>query len=87
MQAVDTTVCLVMPIFNQPIEFGHYVPANKGGADLSSNGRMQAMSANRAMGDRLGVAGACQQSGDYQNMRNDVKRLRWRYLSFMNRYN
>ena len=62
-------------IFNQPIEFGHYVPANKGGADVSANGRMQAMSANRAMGDRLGVAGAMSAlSGDYQNMRNDVKR-------------
>ena len=36
---------------------------------------MQAMSANRAMGDRLGVAGALSAlSGDYQRMRNDVKR-------------
>ena len=62
-------------IFNQPIEFGHYVPANKGGADVI-NGRMQAMSANRAMGDRLGIAGALSAlSGDYQNMRNDVKRF------------
>ena len=63
-------------IFNQPMEFGHYQPHNQGGADLSSNGRMQAMSANRAMGDRLGVAGALSAlSGDYQNMRNDVKRF------------
>ena len=63
-------------IFNQPTEFGHYVPANKGGADESYNGRMQAMSANRAMGDRLGVAGALSAlSGEYQKMRNDVKRF------------
>ena len=53
-------------IRNQPVEFGHYVPANKGGADDKSNGRMQAMAANRAMGDRLGVAGAMSAlSGDY----------------------
>ena len=51
------------------------MPANKGGADVSANGRMQAMSANRAMGDRLGLAGAMSAlSGDYQRMRNDVKR-------------
>ena len=60
-------------IFNQLNEFGHYVPANKGGADSSSNGRMQAMSANRAMGDRLGIAGALSVlSGDYQKMRQNV---------------
>ena len=51
---------------NQLVEFGHYVPANKGGIDDSSNGRMQAMAANRAMGDRLGVPGAMSAlSGDY----------------------
>lgn len=53
-------------IRNQPVEFGHYIPANKGGADDKSNGRMQAMAANRAMGDRLGVPGALSAlSGDY----------------------
>ena len=62
-------------IFNQPIEFGHYVPHNQGGEDLSSNGRMQAMSANRAMGDRLGVPGAMSAlSGDYVKMKDNVKR-------------
>lgn len=62
-------------IFSQPVEFGHFVPANKGGEDVSSNGRMQAMSANRAMGDRLGVAGAMSAlSGDYKNMLKTVPR-------------
>mgnify|MGYP003676735758 CR=1 FL=1 len=56
-------------IRNQPVEFGHYVPANKGGADDRSNGRMQAMAANRAMGDRLGVPGAMSAlSGDYARL-------------------
>ena len=56
-------------IRNQPVEFGHYVPANKGGADDRSNGRMQAMAANRAMGDRLGVPGAMSAlSGDYKRL-------------------
>ena len=62
-------------IFNQPMEFGHYQPANKGGLDIKENGRYQAMAPNRAMGDRLGVPGAMSAlSGDYQRMRNDVKR-------------
>jgi len=56
-------------IRNQPVEFGHYIPANKGGADHRSNGRMQAMAANRAMGDRLGVPGAMSAlSGDYTRL-------------------
>jgi len=56
-------------IANQPVEFGHYIPANKGGADERYNGRMQAMSANRAMGDRLGVAGALSAvNGQYKEL-------------------
>lgn len=56
-------------IANQPVEFGHYVPANKGGADERYNGRMQAMSANRAMGDRLGVDGAISAvNGQYKEL-------------------
>ena len=56
-------------IRNQPVEFGHYVPANKGGIDHRSNGRMQAMSANRAMGDRTGILGGLSAvSGEYPRL-------------------
>ena len=57
-------------IANQDVEFGHFVPHNQGGADERYNGRMQAMSANRAMGDRLGVEGAMSAlGGEYQNLK------------------
>lgn len=45
------------PIFNQKTEFGHYDPIEGGGLDESSNGRMQAMSSNKATRDKLGVQG------------------------------
>jgi len=53
----------------QDTEFGHYVPAELGGSDTPDNGRMQAMSANRAMGKRLGVEGALSALGpSYQEL-------------------
>ena len=45
-------------IATQPVEFGHFVPHELGGEDSASNGRMQAMAANRATGARQSVKGA-----------------------------
>ena len=57
-------------IANQEVEFGHWVPAAKGGADERYNGRMQARSANRAMGDRLGIQGALSAvNGQYKDLK------------------
>lgn len=44
-------------IVNQVTEFGHDIPIAKGGLDASSNGRMQAMSANRAAKEFSGTVG------------------------------
>jgi len=51
-------------IATQPAEFGHYVPHELGGADDASNGRFQAMSANRATGARQNVEGALSALGE-----------------------
>ena len=57
-------------IATQPAEFGHYVPHQSGGADAASNGRMQAMSPNRATGDRQGVKGAISAlGGTYKDLK------------------
>lgn len=48
---------------NQKKEFGHYVPVELGGADVSGNGRMQAMSANKATREKQGVTGALRALG------------------------
>lgn len=61
-------------IMNQKTEFGHYVPVEGGGLDASSNGRMQAMSANRATRDKVGTQGALRAYGP--SYKDNVKELR-----------
>ena len=57
-------------IATQPVEFGHFVPHELGGADSASNGRMQAMAANRATGARQDVKGALSAlGGSYADLR------------------
>jgi hypothetical protein len=48
---------------NQSREFGHDEPIEGGGADISDNGRMQAMSANKATRDKVGAQGALRAFG------------------------
>ena len=50
-------------IVNQPREFGHFVPHDRGGSDDPGNGRMQARGANRATGARIGAEGAASALG------------------------
>lgn len=62
-------------IVNQQKEFGHYVPVEAGGLDASSNGRMQAMSANKATRDKVGVQGALRAFGpSYFQNKNEIRK-------------
>ena len=63
-------------IGNQLVEFGHYVPIEGGGADESFNGRMQAMSANKATREKQGVYGALRALGpSYQANKKFLSRF------------
>lgn len=61
-------------IVNQVTEFGHYIPIAKGGLDASSNGRMQAMSANKAAREFDGTLGLTRLYGP--SYINNQKQLR-----------
>ena len=61
-------------IMNQITEFGHYVPVDKGGKDASSNGRMQAMSANKATRSSLSAEAATRAFGP--NYFKNIKEIR-----------
>ena len=61
-------------IVNQVTEFGHDIPIAKGGLDASSNGRMQAMSANKAAREFSGTTGLTRLYGP--SYINNQKQLR-----------
>lgn len=57
-------------IAHQFPEFGHIIPADKGGSDHISNGRAQAANVNHATGSRVSVEGATSALGDSYNLLN-----------------
>jgi hypothetical protein len=61
-------------IVNQVTEFGHDIPVAEGGLDASSNGRMQAMPANKAAREFKGTLGLMRLYGP--SYTNNQKQLR-----------